>query len=230
MSAIFGGSKQTSTSSSSNRAFDSLNSSLGGVVGNAATGTNALQSLLNGDTSGFNAFKNATGYNAAAEAGSRGITGNAAAGGLLRSGGTGKALASFGANLNQQFAGNYMDRLTGLANTGLQAGSVLANAGQTSQATQQSTKKPGISGLLGTLVAGGMKFSDRRLKKDISRVGKLANGVGVYQFKYKNDLNTLHVGVMADEVERLAPEALGPVVDGYATVNYDKLEGWTNGA
>lgn len=228
MSGIFGGSKQSSSSTSSNRAFDTLNAGLGGVVGNAATGTNALQALLTGDTSGFNAFKNATGYNAAAEAGSRGITGNAAAGGLLRSGGTGKALASFGANLNQQFAGNYMDRLLGLANTGLQAGGVLAGAGQTSQSTQKSSSKPGIGGFLGQ-VASGVARSDRRLKTGISRVGKLANGVGVYMFQYKNDKSKMHVGVMADEVQKLAPEALGPEVDGYMTVNYDKLEGWTNG-
>lgn len=227
MSGIFGGSKQTSTSSSSNRAFDGLNSSLGGVVGNAATGTNALQALLAGDTSGFNAFKNATGYDAAAEAGSRGITGNAAAGGLLRSGSTGKALASFGANLNQQFAGNYMDRLMGLTQTGLQAGGVLANAGQVSNSTQKSSSKPGIGGFLGQ-VASGVAASDPRLKENAYQIGSLDDGIGIYQFNYIGD-NIPTVGVMANEVAEIQPDALGPVVDGFMTVDYDKLKGWMNG-
>lgn len=217
MGSIFGGNKQKS--SSSNQAYPFLQQQLGGVVGDASTGANALQALLTGDASGFNAFKNATGFDAAAEQGSRGITGNAAAGGLLRSGSTSKALANFGQNLQNQYAGSYMDQLGKLAGIGLNAGNVLAGAGQTS--TQKSKSKNGLGGLIGTLGAG-VAASDRRLKKDIRKLYQLPNGLNVYSYKYINDKGP-YIGVMADEVEKIQPEALGPVIGGYMTVDYGKI-------
>ena len=33
-------------------------------------------------------------------------------------------------------------------------------------------------------------------------------------------------GVLADEVAEIQPEAMGPRVNGYMTVDYSKLEGW----
>lgn len=158
MSQIFGGSKQnsTGTSSSSNRAFDQLSAAFGPTFGYAQTGGDALIKLLSGDASGFNAYKNATGFDQAAEAGSRGITGNAAAGGLLRSGSTSKGLASFYNGLQNQYAGNYMDRLLGLAGLGIQGGNVVSGAGNVSQSQSQSkgSSKPGLGGFLGAIGAG----------------------------------------------------------------------------
>ena len=66
-------------------------------------------------------------------------------------------------------------------------------------------------------------FSDRRLKRDIERVGTLPSGLGIYSYRYMWDAARRYVGVMADEVERLMPEALGPVVFGFKTVNYGRL-------
>src|SRR3546814_2438654 len=76
MSSVFGGSKQKS--SSSNRAFDSINKSFSPLFSQATDSANEIGSFLGGDTSGFNLFKKATGFDAASETGSRGITGNAA--------------------------------------------------------------------------------------------------------------------------------------------------------
>lgn len=42
-------------------------------------------------------------------------------------------------------------------------------------------------------------FSDRRLKRDILRIGTLSNGVPLYQFRYIWG-GPVHLGVMADEV------------------------------
>lgn len=218
MGSIFGGSKSKSTSS--NQAYGTLSTAFSPLLGYAQQGAQGLAALLGGDTSGFEAYKRATGFDAAAETGSRGITGNAAASGLLRSGSTSKALQSYGTNLQNQYSQNYLDNLLSLANTGLQAGNVLSGAGATSTSTSKS--KSGLGGLVGS-IASGVAASDRRLKKNIFEVGKLKNGLKLYQFRYINNEGPF-VGVMAQEVKELMPEALGPEVNGYMTVNYEVIK------
>lgn len=145
MSKIFGGSSNESTSS--NQAFGTLNDSFGSNLGLTSDAASQIQALLGGDSTGFDTFKDATGFDFMAEQGSRGITGNSAASGLLRSGGTGKALASYGANIQDQYASQYLDRLLGLSNIGLQSGQLLASAGSQSESSGES--KPGLGGLIG---------------------------------------------------------------------------------
>lgn len=210
---VFGGSK--SKESSSNQAYAPVSAAMSPLLGNAATGSNALQAMLSGDTSGFETFKKSTGFDAMAEQGSRGITGNAAAGGLLRSGSTGKALSAYGNNLQNQFAGNYMDRLMGQAGLGFSAANSMAATGGVS--TGKSSNKPGMGQFIGAMMA-----SDRRLKKNIKKITTLDNGLGLYKYDYIDGRGP-YIGVMADEVEQIMPEALGPVVDGYATVDYNKI-------
>lgn len=216
MGGIFG-SKPKSKSSSYNQAFGQISDTFTPVTQFAGTGANALQALLTGDTSGFNKFKQATGFDAAAEEGSRGVTGNAAARGLLRSGATGKALQNYGQNLQNQFAGNYMDRLAQLAGLGMQAGGLITGAGAVSNSSSKGGGKSGLGNALG--MGASILASDRRLKKNIVKLGEYEDGLGIYQYDYINGSGP-HIGVMADEVAKLRPEALGPVVDGYATVNY----------
>ena len=151
MGKIFGGSKQKS--SSYNQAYDTINSAVSPALGNISTGTNAVNAFLSGDMSGFNNYKNNTGFDFAAERGSRGITGNAAAKGLLRSGGTGKGLVSFGNQIEQQFADNYFQKLLQQTGLGLQAGQLLGGAGSVNQ--QKSKSKPGLGGFVGTALTGG---------------------------------------------------------------------------
>lgn len=68
--------------------------------------------------------------------------------------------------------------------------------------------------------------SDRRLKTNISKVGEFDDGLGIYDYEYV-DLafgEGRQRGVMADEVERLRPWALGPKINGeFATVDYGAL-------
>ena len=71
----------------------------------------------------------------------------------------------------------------------------------------------------GVYVAGGGKWSDRRLKRDIRRVGTLENGLPIYRFNYVWSPR-VHVGLMADEVIRVHPEAVSENADGYKFVNY----------
>ncbi|MFZ0236614.1 MAG: tail fiber domain-containing protein, partial [Xanthobacteraceae bacterium] len=48
------------------------------------------------------------------------------------------------------------------------------------------------------------------------------NGLGLYRFSY-NGSNTPYVGVIAQEVAQVAPEAVTRGRDGYLRVYYDKL-------
>jgi len=80
----------------------------------------------------------------------------------------------------------------------------------------------GLMNLGGTLGSAYIK-SDRKLKKDIKRIGTHDLGIGIYTYHYKDghDLpKELQVGVMADEVETIMPEAVITMADGYKAVNY----------
>lgn len=74
---------------------------------------------------------------------------------------------------------------------------------------------------LGSSIGGGL-FSDERLKTNIKRVGTLDElGVGLYSYNYVWGGPT-HVGVMAQELEKVKPEAVFEV-DGYKAVDYGRL-------
>jgi hypothetical protein len=69
---------------------------------------------------------------------------------------------------------------------------------------------------------GGTRGSDIRLKHDITLLGHLDNGLGYYRFSY-NGSDKVYVGVMAQEVQSVRPEAVMRGHDGYLRVNYDML-------
>jgi hypothetical protein len=69
---------------------------------------------------------------------------------------------------------------------------------------------------------GGGRRSDMRLKHDIVLLGRLDGGLGYYRFVY-NGGHTAYVGVMAQEVRTVAPEAVSYGGDGYLRVSYDLL-------
>ena len=68
----------------------------------------------------------------------------------------------------------------------------------------------------------GASVSDIRLKRDITKVSQLDNGLSLYRFRYLWS-ETFYVGVMAQEVERLVPDAVIHGSDGYLRVNYGRL-------
>ena len=69
---------------------------------------------------------------------------------------------------------------------------------------------------------GGGRRSDMRLKHDIVLLGRLDDGLGYYRFVY-NGGHTAYVGVMAQEVQTVMPEAVMRGADGYMRVSYDLL-------
>jgi hypothetical protein len=70
---------------------------------------------------------------------------------------------------------------------------------------------------------GGGRRSDIRLKHDIVYLGRLDDGLGFYRFSY-NGSDTAYVGVMAQDVQSVMPQAVFAGRDGYLRVNYQKLE------
>ena len=97
-------------------------------------------------------------------------------------------------------------------------GSYNAELNNFNQAQQrQSAERQGLYSLLGT-GASAFAFSDRRLKTGIYKIGQLANGLAVYVYHYIWG-GPLQVGLMADEVKALHPEAVVNV-GGYDAVNY----------
>jgi hypothetical protein len=69
---------------------------------------------------------------------------------------------------------------------------------------------------------GGGRRSDFRLKHDIVLLGYLDNGLGYYRFSY-NGSDKLYVGVMAQEVLQVIPQAVARGPDGYLIVHYERL-------
>jgi hypothetical protein len=71
-------------------------------------------------------------------------------------------------------------------------------------------------------VAVSSPISDIRLKRDIAQVGGVADGIGLYRYQYLWS-DTIHVGVMAQEVAAVMPEAVRRGTDGYRRVDYARL-------
>src|SRR5687767_946494 len=73
-----------------------------------------------------------------------------------------------------------------------------------------------------------MLVSDRRLKEDIVRIGEHPLGIGLYLFRYRAPLHARfgagrRLGVMADEVQAVLPDAVVVQPDGYMQVDYARL-------
>jgi hypothetical protein len=69
---------------------------------------------------------------------------------------------------------------------------------------------------------GGGRRSDVRLKHDVTLIGRLDDGLGFYRFAY-NGSEKVYVGVLAQEVQSVEPDAVVVGRDGYLRVYYDKL-------
>lgn len=114
----------------------------------------------------------------------------------------------------------------------------------TSMVTNDALKKAaGVGGLLGQYTNGksvekssgsllsqlgqiaqiaAIAASDVRLKDNIRHVGTTNEGLPIYTYTYKGD-NKLQMGVMAQDVAQMQPDALGPIIEGYGTVNYAEV-------
>ena len=227
---IFGGSKSKSTQSSEsgNKAFETLSPGLSAQSERGNSAGDLLAGLLGmGDTGAagkaFNTYKDSSAYNFLQSEGTNAITNSQAAKGLLNSGSTARGISDRAQNVANTFQNDYLDRLLGLGTQGNQSAGILSDAGKfsKSQGQSNSSEKPGIAKFLGQ-VGAGVAMSDSRLKTNIKKLGEMYDGLGLYAWNYIWG-GKQKIGVMADEVKRLRPWALGPTVEGYMTVNYGEL-------
>lgn len=94
--------------------------------------------------------------------------------------------------------------------------------GQLGAYNGQIAQNNSMNSTLGTAaMAAAMYFSDRRLKKNIRRVGTHALGIGLYTYDYL--WGESGAGVMADELEMVMPEAVAVHSSGFKMVNYGML-------
>lgn len=128
---------------------------------------------------------------------------------------------------------NYQNApLTQLQNVGglLNPGYIQALSGQTVTGTTNGTSQQKQSGglfnsILGAASVAAPFISDRRAKTNIEKIGVISEGRGKGLGWYKWDYvwGEPSEGVMVDEVEALAPWALGPIIGGYKSVRYGAL-------
>ena len=97
------------------------------------------------------------------------------------------------------------------------------NANLDAYNARQSQTQGMLSGLGGLAQTGMMMFSDRRLKRNIQRVGMTQAGLPVYTFNYWWSPK-VHLGVMADEAREMFPEAVRKHWTGYLMVDYSKVK------
>lgn len=81
----------------------------------------------------------------------------------------------------------------------------------------------------GSAALAGM-FSDPRMKENVIKIGNLDNGLNLYRFEYKPEFKDIaghgqHIGVMADEAEKVMPQAVMQHQNGYKMVNYGVIYG-----
>jgi len=108
------------------------------------------------------------------------------------------------------------DKTSNLMN--MSAGEAQA-AGAAKDAAAQA-KGQAVAGIGSSIM--GAAGSDRKLKKNISKIGISPSGLNIYSFEYKNPIfgEGLFQGVMSDEV----PEEAVIPMDGYNAVNYNMLD------
>ena len=87
-----------------------------------------------------------------------------------------------------------------------------------------SAQQAGLNSALSGAGSMAMMFSDRRLKEDIKFITRHDNGLEIYEYRYKWDPPRIRrLGFMADEVEKLYPDAVVTTKAGYKMVDYGRL-------
>jgi hypothetical protein len=141
------------------------------------------------------------------------------------------ASGSAAGNSAQSAGQNYMGNMAIGAGTigqgqqmNLQGLSSVLNAQTQSYINTQDSFLGDLGGLLGGAASAYTAFgSDRRLKENIREVGvDQRTALTLYEFSYKTDPDKKYIGVMADEVELVYPEAVTEK-DGFKAVYYDML-------
>lgn len=197
----------------------------------------------------ISALEQGAGFQARVRQGEEALLQRASATGGLRGGNIQAALAQFRPQMLQQEIETQYGRLGGLTSLGQQSAAGVGTAGlQTgarvaglygdvgaAQAGKELAQGQAMAGLFNMPAQFlGMQygakvgtpgfsniFSDRRLKRNITKIGTRPDGLGVYEFEYIWG-GGRQIGLMAQEVQGVYPDAVGEA-GGYLTVNYSKV-------
>lgn len=212
---IFGGKKEKSQSG--NHAYDWIKSNYGSWAGTGTQGVNMLGNVLGLGGSGASSqalddYWKSSGGDFLLNQGVDAINSNMYARGLGNSGAAMKGLEEFRSDLSSTKLDNYLGQLNDLAKLSLGAGGLIGDAGQFSKGSGTSSSG-GLGKFLGSALA---MISDPDLKTDKRPVGT----VTVWDWRYLWDPPGTHRrGFMADEVEEVHPDAMGPRVAGFRTID-----------
>jgi hypothetical protein len=206
------------------------------AAGNFASG--ASQAIQNAGAGASTAYGNygATASDIAARtgAGASAAYGNYGAGTSNTYAGSNAARQSayggYGSNLTNIYGtqgANQINAITGAANA--RAAGQIGSANAISNALGQATSVYGMynqNQLLNRYL--NPTGSDISIKENIRQIGVLSNGLGVYEYEYKPAYKNTwghgqQIGVMAQEVEKIIPEAVSVHSDGYKMVDYSKI-------
>ena len=124
-----------------------------------------------------------------------------------------------------QFDEGLANRLAVLAN--LQGNTQSAQGFKSVAGVTPGATTPSIASQLAGFASAFAK-SDVATKENIKQIGVLPSGIHVYEFEYKPEFKDeaghgRHVGVMAQEVEQVIPEAVAIGADGFKMVDYSKV-------
>lgn len=206
--------------------------SLGGTMGNVGAETGTLGTNLGtlGTELGAAGGQMGTLGQTASQTGIAGATANFNAGTQQQALNQQQLTEAYQNFLNQA---QWPEQMLNLQNSMLQAGNQYTvptqNLAPTSATAQNvglfSSLAGGIGSLLGSGGSGGSTTSDIRLKKNIKRIGEIKIGIPLYEFDYiwaRPDA-IKNIGVMAQDVLKVLPEAVAIDKAGFMSVNYDMV-------
>jgi hypothetical protein len=134
----------------------------------------------------------------------------------------GRTQVGAGTNFGQ-YQTNYQGLdLIGAEQAALNRASQEGIARRQAKAQVQAAKWQAAGSLLGGIASA---FSDIDLKTNIKFENKVINHLPIYSFEYKNSKHGKgrYIGVMAQDVEKTNPEAVGISPEGYKMVDYSKI-------
>ena len=107
----------------------------------------------------------------------------------------------------------------------------LGNSFNATQQDAQATSDAKGGDVLGTTLgtAGSLvSMSDERLKKNITKLYEMEDGINIYSWDWTDDAlqfvgDTRTVGVIAQEVQEIIPEAVSVADNGYLQVDYSLI-------
>lgn len=129
-------------------------------------------------------------------------------------------IAQLGANAATGQASAIQAAASNIGNLMTQQGNAYA-AGQIGAQNARAGMTQGLLQAGATLGGAMIIASDRRVKTDIVSIGAMYNGFPLYSFRYKGKPE-FHMGVMAQDVEKVKPEAVIEI-NGIKHVNYGAL-------